>query len=144
MPVTGKLKDISDKKPNKNEFDLSELEVTPQFINEHKNNILKNDLYMNRNVVVVESKKSKGKKTSKKLWIDVKEYIVLKAEFYTKSGRKNKTIEIRELSRINDIILPEQIYVNDIRKKTTYEVNISNIQFYDDIDESMFTPSEAK
>ena len=99
---------------------------------------------MNRNVVVVESKKSKGKKTSKKLWIDLEEYIVLKAEFYTKSGRKDKTIEIGELSRINDIILPEQIYVNDIRKKTTYEVNISNIQFYDDIDESMFTPSEAK
>ena len=62
MPVTGKLKDVSDKKPNKNEFDFSELEVTSQFINEHENNILKNDLYMNRNVVVVESKKVKVKK----------------------------------------------------------------------------------
>ena len=144
MPVTGKLKDVSDKKPNKNEFDFSELEITPELINDHKNSILSSESYMNRDVVVVESKKTTGKKTSKKLWIDAKEFFVLKAEFYTKSGRKSKTIEMGELSRINEMTFPQKIYVNDIRKKTTYEVSISKIQIIDDIDESLFAPSEAK
>lgn len=144
MPVTGRLKDISDKKPNKNEFDFSELEVTPQLINNHKNSILNNELYMNRNVVVVESKKNTDKKAFKRLWIDVNEYFLLKVEFYTKSGRKSKTVEMRELSSINNMVFPQKIDVNDIRKKTIYQVNISNFQFYDDLDESMFKPSEAK
>jgi hypothetical protein len=93
---------------------------------------------------VVESKKTTGKKTSKKLWIDAKEYFVLKAEFYTKSGRKSKTIEMGELSQINEMTFPQKIDVNDIRKKTTYEVSISDIKFIDDVDESLFAPSEAK
>ena len=144
MPVTGKLKDVSDKKQNKNEFDFSELEITPEIIKEHNNSIIGNDIILDREVVVIESKKTTGKKSVKKLWIDATDFFVLKAEFYTKSGRKSKSITMGKLSKIKDIIFPQEIVVDDIRKKTTYTVSIENIDLDIKINKADFHPKDLQ
>ena len=67
MPITGKLKDVTDKKPNKNEFNFSELEITSEIINNHNNKIVEQSSLNDRDVIILESVQRSKKKVSKKL-----------------------------------------------------------------------------
>ena len=127
MPLTGKLKDVSDKKPNKNEFNFSELEITPENINNHDNKIIEQKALNGKAVIILESVQRSKKKIRKKLWIDKDEFFILKAEFYTKSGRKSKTIDMGDFSVKNEMTFPQSIHVEDLRKKIIYDVKIENI-----------------
>ena len=88
----------------------------------------------------MESIKTKGKKVHKKVWIDSVEFFVLKAEFYTKSGRLSKTIDMSELTELNGVIFPQKIEVEDLRKKISFSVNIENLNTELQIAESEFQP----
>lgn len=127
MPLTGKLKDVSDKKPNKNEFNFSELEITPENINNHDNKIIEQKALNGKAVIILESVQRSKKKIRKKLWIDKDEFFILKAEFYTKSGRKSKTIDMGDFSVKKEMTFPQSIHVEDLRKKIIYDVKIENI-----------------
>ena len=140
MPITEKLKDVTDKNPNKNEFNFSELEITQAIINNHNNKIVKQSRLNDRDVIILESVQRSKKKIRKKLWIDKEEFFILKVEFYTKSGRKSKTIDLSDLSVQNEITFPQSIHVEDLRKKIIYEVKIKNINILPTFDINDFNP----
>jgi hypothetical protein len=140
MPITGKLKDVTDKKPNKNEFNFSELEITPNIINNHDNNIMEQKLLNGKAVIILESVSRSKKKIRKKLWIDESEFYILKAEFYTKSGRKSKTIEMGDFLVKNQMTFPQSIHVEDLRKKIIYDVKIENINLLPMFNVNDFSP----
>jgi hypothetical protein len=140
MPITGKLIDVTDKKPNKNEFNFSELEITPEIINNHDNKIVEQSSLNDRDVIILESVQRSKKKVRKKLWIDQDEFFILKAEFYTKSGRKSKTIDLSDLSVKNEMTFPQSIHVEDLRKKIVYEVKIENINLLPTFNVNDFNP----
>jgi len=140
MPITGKLKDVTDKKPNKNEFNFSELEITQGIINSHNNKIVKQSSLNDRDVIILESVQRSKKKVLKKLWIDKDEFFILKAEFYTKSGRKSKTIDLSDLSVENEMTFPQSIHVKDLRKKIIYEVKIEKINLLPRFNVNDFNP----
>ena len=140
MPITEKLKDVTDKKPNKNEFNFSELEITQAIINNHNNKIIEQSSLNDRDVIILESVQRSKKKVRKKLWIDKDEFFILKAEFYTKSGRKSKTIDLSDLSVKNEITFPQSIHVEDLRKKIVYEVKIKNINLLPIFNVNDFNP----
>ena len=140
MPITGKLKDVTDKKPNKNEFNFSELEITPNIINNHDNNIMEQKLLNGKAVIILESVSRSKKKVRKKLWIDENNFFILKAEFYTKSGRKSKTIEMDDFLVKNQMTFPQSIHVEDLRKKIIYEVKIENINLLPTFNVNDFNP----
>ena len=77
----------------------------------------------------------------KKLWIDREGFFILKAEFYTKSGRKSKIIEMGDLLVKNDMTFPQSIHVEDLRKKTIYKVKIENIDLFPGFNINSFSPS---
>ena len=140
MPVTGKLKDVSNKLASQYEFNLSELEITPNIISSHNNQIIGSEKIWGRDAIIVESIKTKGKKVHKKVWIDSAEFFVVKAEFYTKSGRLSKTIDMSELTESNGVIFPQKIEVKDLRKKISFSVNIENLNTELQIAASEFQP----
>ena len=140
MPITGKLKDVTDKKPNRNEFNLSELEITQEIINNYDNKILEESNLNDRAVIILESVQRSKKKVSKKLWIDKDEFFILKAEFYTKSGRKSKIINMGNFSVENEMTFPQSIHVEDLRKKITYKAKIENINLLPTFDINDFNP----
>lgn len=140
LPITGKLKDVTDKNPNKNEFNFSELEITSEIINNHNNKIVEQSSLNDRDVIILESVQRSKKKVRKKLWIDKDEFFILKAEFYTKSGRKSKTIDLSDLSVKNEMTFPKSIHVKDLRKKIIYEVKIVNINLLPRFNVNDFNP----
>ena len=143
MPVTGKLKDMTDKKPNKSEFNFSDLEISLQIINDSNNKIIDNVQFNKRDVFVVESIDKRSKEV-KKIWIDKNEFFVLKSEFYTKSGRKSKVIKVGDLSKINNIIFPKSIEIKDLRRKTKYNLEIYNFELKPDYNLNEFYPIGIK
>jgi len=140
MPITGKLKDVTDKKPNKNEFNFSELEITPEIISNHDNKIIAQESLNGRDVIILESVQKSKKRVRKKLWIDASEFFILKAEFYTKSGRKSKTIDMGELSVKKEMTFPQSIHVEDLRKNIIYDVKIENINLSPTFNVNDFNP----
>ena len=58
MPITGKLKDITDIPPNKDDFDFTELEVSQDDIVNHTNSIISEEILNNREIIIIESKKN--------------------------------------------------------------------------------------
>lgn len=141
MPITGKLKDVTNKKPNKNEFNLSELEITSEVINSHNNKIVEQSSLNDRDVIILELVQRSKKKVRKKLWIDQDEFFILKAEFYTKSGRKSKIIDFGDLSVKDEITFPQSIHVKDLKKKIIYEVKIENINLFPRFNMNDFNPT---
>ena len=143
LPVTGKLKDVTDKKPNKNEFNFSELELTQEIINNHTNTILENTKIDGRPIIVIESIEKNNKKNSKKIWIDQEEYFIHKVEYFTKRGRKNKIIEMHDLIKIDNLTFPRTIKIQDLRKKISYSISISNIDLYPNYNLDDFNPDNV-
>ena len=143
LPITGKLKEITGKKANKNEFDFSELEVTKEIIELYKNAIVGEEVINGRNVLILESRKTKNK-DHKKVWVDAKDFFIHKAEFYTKRGRKRRVVHLDELQVVNEIIVPTHIIVEDLKKDIQYEVQINNMEYKPCEKVNMFTPKALK
>ena len=113
---------------------------TSEIINNHNNKIIEQSSLNDRDVIILESVQRAKKKVRKKLWIDTDEFFILKAEFYTKSGRKSKTIDMGDLSVKSKMTFPQSIYVEDLRKKIIYEVKIENINLLPRFDVNDFNP----
>ncbi|MBC8312568.1 MAG: outer membrane lipoprotein-sorting protein [Candidatus Marinimicrobia bacterium] len=140
MPLTGKLKDISNKLASQNEFNLSELEITPEIIAGNENKIVGKEKILGKDAIILESIKTRGKKMRTMVWVDSVEFFVLKAEFYTKSGRKSKVIKMGDLAESNGMTFPQKIDVEDLRKKITFAVKVEKLNTHILINESDFYP----
>ena len=145
IPITGKLKDKSDKKAGKKYFSFSELVVTDEEINAHDHTFLPKENIDTLLAYVIESKKmnKKGKiKERKKLWIDVNSYMILKVEFYTGSGRLFRTIECSDFHYVEDILFPLMIDVQDLKSKTDAKIAITDIMLNLQFDMDIFIPRD--
>ena len=143
FPVTGKLREITGKKANKNEFYFSELEVTAEIIELYKNEIVGEDVINGRNVLILESRNSKNK-DHKKVWVDAKDFFIHKAEFYTKRGRKRRVMHLDELQIVNEMTIPTHIKVDDLKKNIQYEVQVNALEYKPCEKVDMFTPKALK
>ena len=145
MPITGKLKDVSDKKAGKKEFSFSELSVTDEEIKAHDHTLLSKENIDTLLAYVIESKKmnKKGKiKESKKLWIDTESYMILKVEFYTGSGRLFRSIECSNFHYVEDILFPSIIDIQDLKSKTDAKIAITDIMLNPQFDTDIFIPRD--
>ena len=134
---------ISDKKANKREFSFSELDIADELIQSHSNKLLYQEKVDTLLAYVIESKEvgKKGNiKGSKKLWIDVNSYIILKVEFYTGSGRLFRSIKCSNFHLIHDILFPMSIDVQDLKSKTDIQITIKEIELNPEFDMDIFIP----
>ena len=144
MPITGKLKDISDKKSTK-KFTLADLEFTEKEIAENEHSILPSEKIGNHSVHVIKSVK-KGKngkvKKSKKIWIDTDDYLIYKVEFYTKSGRLYRSVECTDVQTIEGISFPSKIFVKDLKSKSEIFVELDKIEINPQFETGLFIPED--
>ncbi|HIO40474.1 MAG TPA: outer membrane lipoprotein-sorting protein [Candidatus Marinimicrobia bacterium] len=144
MPITGKLKDISDKKSTK-KFTLADLEFTEKEIAENEHSLLPSEVIGDHSVHVIKSVK-KGKngkvKKSKKLWIDTNDYLIHKAEFYTKSGRLYRSVECTDVQTIEGISFPLKIFVKDLKSKSEIFVQLDKIEINPQFEAGLFMPED--
>ena len=142
MPITGKLKDISDKKSTK-KFTLADLEFTEREISANEHSLLPSEAIGDNSVHVIKSLK-KGKngkvKKFKKIWIDTNDYLIHKAEFYTKSGRLYRSVECTDIQTIADIPFPQKIFVKDFKSKSEIFVQLDNIDINPQFETGLFIP----
>ena len=145
MPITGKLKDVSDKKVGKKGFSFSELDVTDEDIKSHDNELLLQEKVDTLLAYVIESikKNKQGKvKERKKLWIHVDSYMILKIEFYTRSGRLFRSIKFSEFYSVDDILFPMIIDVQDLKSKADMHITIKDIDLDSKFDMDIFIPRD--
>jgi hypothetical protein len=144
MPITGKLKDISDKKSTK-KFTLADLKFTEKEIAENENSILSSETIGDHSVHVIKSVK-KGKngkvKKSKKIWIDTDDYLIYKVEFYTKSGRLYRSVECTDVQTIEGITFPSKIFVKDLKSKSEIFVELDKIEINPQFETGLFIPED--
>ncbi len=139
MPITGKLKDVSQKKAGKKSFSFDELEITSDFIQSAHHQIIGEDSVNDTKVIIIESEKS-NEKGSTKLWIDTSDYFIHKAEFYSKTGRLYRSIHCLDLLKIEAIQFPSKILVKNLKSKSEIHLAISNFSLNPAFDTSLFTP----
>ena len=145
MSITGKLRDVSDKKVSKKDFSFSELGVTDEEIKSYDHTFLHRENIDTLLAYVIESNKKdkKGKiKESKKLWIDADTYMILKVEFYTGSGRLYRNITCSNLQYVGDILFPLSIDVQDLKSKTDIQITIKDIEINPPFDMDIFIPRD--
>ena len=145
LPVTGKLKDVSNKKTSKKDFSFSELGVTDEDIKSHDHTILNSENIDTLSAYVIESIElsNKGKvKESKKLWIDTDSYMILKVEFYTGSGRLYRSVECLDFYYVKEILFPMSIYVKDLKSKTDLQITVKDIELNPQFDMDIFIPRD--
>jgi len=142
MPITGKLKDISDKKSTK-KFTLADLEFTEKEIAENEHSILPSEKIGDHSAHVIKSVK-KGKngkvKKSKKIWIDTDDYLIHKVEFYTKLGRLYRSVECTDVQTIEGITFPSKIFVKDLKSKSEIFVQLDKIEINPQFETGLFIP----
>ena len=145
LPVTGKLKDVSDKKTGRKDFSFSELSITYEDIKSHDHILLPQDNVDTLLTYVIESnrKDKKGKiKESKKLWIDADSYMIIKVEFYTGSGRLYRSVECSDFHYVKEILFPMSIYAHDLKSKTEIQITIKDIELNPEFDRDIFIPRD--
>ena len=145
LPVTGKLKDVSDKKTGKKDFSYAALGVTEEDIRSHTHKLLPQEKIDTLLIYVVESikKNKKGKiKESKILWIDAHSYMILKVEFYTGSGRLYRSVECSDYNYINEILFPKTINIQDLKSKMEIQLFITDIDLDPIFDNDIFIPKD--
>ena len=145
LPITGKLKDVSDNKAGKKEFSFAELEITDEDIKSHSNELLTQEQIDPLSAYVIKSikKNNQGKvKESKKLWIDIDSYIILKVEFYTGSGRLYRSITCSDFNYVDKILFPMNIYVQDLKSKTDIQITIKEIALNSEFEMDIFIPRD--
>ena len=136
---------MSDKKVSKKDFSFSELGVTDEDIKSHSHELLSQEKIDTLSAYVIESieKNKKGKiKESKKLWIDVDSYMILKVEFYTGSGRLYRSVECSDFHYVGGILFPTMIEVQNLKSKTDIKITIKDIELNPEFDMDIFIPRD--
>lgn len=147
MPVSGKLKDITDKPEQKGEFDFSELEITQKDIEDHSNELVGEEEVNNRTTIIIESTefKESGKiKIVKKIWVDKANYFIHKVVYRNTKDRIVKNIELSNLMEIDDISLFTRVKIQNFRKKQNIEITFSDISFKPITNLELFNPKPLK
>lgn len=83
---------------------------------------------------------AEGSYYTQKLWVGKESFIPIKAEYYSKSGKLMKDVQILDFKRISGKNYPTRIRMeNKLRKNTWSEFVITNIQIGVSIPSNVFT-----
>ena len=134
MPLTGKLKDISNKKNIKSKFDFSELYFSEEIILNYKNSILENS-----NNLIIESV-SKNSNQKKLIFINEKNRLIDKVEIYNNKNKLIKSILCEKFDNIDNNIFVSKIIIKDNKKKHEVVINITDFLIENFTDLSIFEP----
>ncbi|SVB69949.1 uncharacterized protein METZ01_LOCUS222803, partial [marine metagenome] len=144
MPITGKLKDVSDKKSRKKEFSFSDLRMTDKEIKTYENELLpqgKVDTLLAYVIHSIDRDNNGIVKKSKKIWVGIDNYMIMKVEFYTGSGRLYRSITCSDFHFVEEILFPMSIFIQDLKSKTDAEITIKDIEINPSFDMDIFIPS---
>ena len=145
MPITGKLKDVSKKKISNNRFSFSELDLTDEDIISRSNKLLPYEKVDTLTAYVIESKQMDKKgniQESKKLWIDIDNYMILKVESYTRNDRLYRSFKCSNFIYLGDVLFPLNIDVQDFKSKTNIQITIREIELNPEFDMNIFIPQD--
>lgn len=110
--------------------------------------LLEGDIFRQRPCYVIEAVAKPGQKVSyyrRVGWIDRERFVGLKEEFYARSGRLLKVIEVQEIEQINDHWLPVQsTMVNKLRKDTQTKYLINKIELNIELDDKIFSQQSLR
>jgi len=146
MPITGKLKDISDLSSNSIKgrgFQYSDLEITQEMIQTHTHKIIGMERLLDKDVVVIDSSEpenASGRSARKRLWIDPLNSIILKVIFFNHRDRELSAIECTQLESYKGLLLYKNITVEDKKKKLHINITISNYSNDDIKNLDLFIP----
>lgn len=142
MPVTGDLKDISNKNKKSSSFDLSDIEITEELILTHDTEIVDQKSIESDSLIVIKCIKAKtgSDLEHKMLWVNKKHFFVHKAEFYNNSGKLYKEIQCIDLYKDQDIVFPKEILIKDHKKKKEINIIISDVKFNSNFNLNIFKP----
>jgi len=152
LPGSGKLQEFSRRRDKRNQdFDLSELEVTPEQIDSHINQVVERQFLDGREVVLVKCveraagerrlRRIKWRPGYKLLWIDPGTLLIRQAEFYTPRGRLQKRFTVEETEIHQGRELATSIRIRGARKKTKTEITISDLSLEPITDRRLFQPA---
>ncbi len=83
---------------------------------------------------------AEGSYYTQKLWVDKQSFIPIKAEYFSKSGRLMKDVQILEFKRVSGRNYPTRIRMeNKLRKNTWSEFVITDVQIGVSIPANVFT-----
>ena len=81
-------------------------------------------------------------KRSKKIWIDTNDYLIHKAEFYTKSGRLYRSVECTDVQTIEGISFPLKIFVKNLKSKSEIFVQLDKMEINPQFEVGLFIPKD--
>ena len=67
-------------------------------------------------------------------------YMILKVEFYTRSGRLFRSIECSNFHNVEDILFPLMIEIQDLKSKSDIQITIKDIILNPQFDVDIFNP----
>ena len=70
------------------------------------------------------------------------DYLIHKAELYTKSGRLYRSVECRDIQTIADIVFPQKIFVKDLKSKSEIFVQLDDIEINPQFETGLFIPKD--
>ena len=141
MPITGKLKDFSDKNYNF-DFSLNDLVVTEKDIKLYKNELIGEEIKEGVSYYIISSNLLEHNKLKdiRKIWIESETFMIMKMEFYTSSNRLFRSIECIDLIPLSNVSFPSMVRVNDYKSKKEIMISIENILLNPEIDINIFSP----
>ena len=91
-------------------------------------------------VLVLTSKKKKQTYFKRKIWVDMKKYIGLKEELYSKSGKLIKISKVVDIKKFDDRYYPVEMTMEDkLRKNSSTRIILTKIDFNIDIPDETFS-----
>lgn len=139
LPVTGKLRDISEKKYKKNRFNLSDLQLKKSDIENHHSKIIGMDKLNGRDIYIIESIEKKNK-LRKIIKVDKESYFIWGIETINKNGKTVKLISCEGLKFINEIPILTSIKVLTKKGNKNINIKLEEIKFDPDFNLKIFNP----
>ncbi len=142
LPAFKKVRRISAKKKGDSFMgsDLSYEDLSTRDIDNHTYKRLEDDFFSNSDCYVLDTTPKKNLKTSyskHRSWINKSNLTVIKEESYDKRGEIKKK-KFFTYKMFNDYYIATKILVEDLKKKHTTKVIISNVSVNDSIKETLF------
>ncbi|NQU68418.1 MAG: outer membrane lipoprotein-sorting protein [Candidatus Marinimicrobia bacterium] len=147
LPVTGKLKEFKKsvyKTIKKSGFDFSELELTPQMIEDQNHLVVGLDSLLGREMVIIElqdtTSRPKNRET-KRLWIDPERFLIMRVVILDNRDREIKTAECTEVKEIDGKFVYGTVEVHQRKKRQDIVINITDYSFTKIHEPEIFTPT---
>ncbi len=119
----------------------------PHLPNLYTATVLSSEIITNRDcwVLSLKAKKEEIAYDHRQIWVDKERFVVLRENLYAKSGKLLKSIEIREVTRVQNRWLAKSVLYKDVLKDGEgTEFNIDTVKFDADIPDYIFSKAALR